>query len=102
MEGRHQGWDGKERRQGGGVQLHESSLQQIALYITADLKSRFTVPSELHKAHHDYVQELIECKKARADLYNKIAEKLLTGGAWALIGFLLLAVWESIKSHVKV
>lgn len=51
--------------------------------------------------HRRYHQALIDEIEDRRKLRRAVIEKLASGGAWAALVFIALAVWQYAKDHLK-
>lgn len=88
--------DGKER---------DALVELVSSALAEKLKSEFTVPSEQHKQHHDYIAAYIERNKAKSAFYTRIAESVTV---WAVIaaitgglGIMGVSFLEYLKARVK-
>lgn len=91
-------WDGKERR---SCLLTDSDLEKIAAQISTEMQSRFTVPSEQHKQHHEFICSQIEHQKARAELYFRITEHVIKLGIVGFLGAIGIVLWEGFIKRVN-
>jgi len=59
------------------------------------------MPDEEHKEHHDFMKQWIEREKRKQEAYDAIRDRILTGGAWALICGIGMLVWYGFKDLIS-
>lgn len=53
------------------------------------------------EGHRRYHEALIKKAEVRTRLYEKLLEKLMEKGVWAVIALLAVALWQYFKAQVK-
>jgi len=122
MSTRPGSWDGEERRttnrdrRESNITLNDDQIDALSKRITDYMKSEYTVASDIHKRHHDLIQnelqeiiiyvKLMQAKEKRKQEFNgKLIESLSTGISLtillSILSFLGLAVWHYIKTDIS-
>ena len=85
-------WDGDERRLERRMErsLSKTDLDYIAMCISKDMKTRFSIPSEVHKSQHDWIQVHIEREKCRNEACKAVTRSVIQ---WSVLGLLSSVVY---------
>ena len=65
-----------------------------------DKKLASAFPDGDLEGHRRAHEEVIATIKDRADLWKAVREKTVSGGVYAALGLLMLALWEYAKAHL--
>ena len=80
---------------------HRLSAEELKDIFHSVLDERSRVDSEVHTAHHDYIQTLINRTKARKDFYEKILGILIEKGLPGLLWAMVIGITGYITAHIK-
>ena len=75
-------WEGEERRK---RLVSHAEMEALAHEISKEMKSRFSIPSELHKSQHDWIQVQIEREKCRHEACQALTRSVIQ---WSVLGIL--------------
>lgn len=74
-------------------------IEAVKQAVSSALDERNRVDAETHRAHHDYVANLIECSRRRREIFDSVVKYVAGIGALSAIGFVgaavVTAVWKS-------
>lgn len=73
----------------------EPSVEAFREAIAQELDKRNRIDQETHKAHHDYVANLIECSRRRREIFDAVSKQVLGWGLLIALGFIGKAVYEA-------
>lgn len=115
------GWDGQERRSGGGfvgghefgdfVRESESQrkemremvrgIQGVLVEVQRDMKCIHTTWDRHVEEYGQLLKDTKADKETRAKLRAAIIEKSAVAAAWIMLAFVATAVWNSFKEHIR-
>ncbi|OWT68097.1 MULTISPECIES: hypothetical protein [unclassified Achromobacter] len=98
-----EGWRREERADNSSQhsenQLRIEAVDEKVMKLNKLLESSF--PDGDPEGHRRYHEAIIKREERREEFYQKLFTELASKGLWALIGFLCVAVWFSIREHIK-
>jgi hypothetical protein len=83
------------------VGIGKDDIESISSSIIDRLKSDFSIKSDTHRMHHEYIQAQIDCQKNRSLFYSRMIESLATWGCMAILGFFFMAAYEYVKCNLR-
>ena len=75
---------------------HDDFIEAVKQAVSSALDERNRVDAETHRAHHDYVADLIECSKRRREIFDSVVKYVAGIGVVSAIGFVGAAVIAAI------
>lgn len=73
----------------------EPSIEAVRKALAEELDNRNRIDQETHKAHHDYVANLIECSRRRREIFDAVSKQVLGWGVVIALVFVGKAVYEA-------
>jgi len=75
----------------GAARVEHPSAEQIRQVVGEELDSRRTIDIETHRAHHDFIRQMIESRRIRAERWEQVRRHVL---GWAVVGLILWTVYR--------